>query len=75
MLLIIDNVTRIEGDPKQIMTELTLLLSSFKETLKKEYEMSEEDCNKVLAKSCKIAFMDNWERKQMLDDMENKYGY
>lgn len=75
MIIVADNVTRIEGDPKQIMTELTLLLSSFKETLKKEYKMSEEDCNKVLAKSCEIAFMDNWSRKQMLDDMESENVY
>lgn len=75
MLLVTDNVTRIEGDPKQLVTELTILLSSFKATLKKEYQMSEEDCNSVLAESCKIAFMDNYSRKQYLDELEGKHGY
>lgn len=69
MLLVTNNVTRIEGEPKKIMTELTVLLSSFKETLRKEYNMSNEDCNKVLAKSFEIALMTNRERKEYLDEL------
>lgn len=75
MIIVTDNVTRIEGDPKQLMTELTILLSSFKATLKKEFEMTEEQVNSVLAESCRIAFMDNMSRKKMLDELENNnYG-
>lgn len=71
MIIVTDNVTRIEGDPKQLMIEVTMLLSSIKETLRKEYKMSNEDCNKVLAKMCEVAFMDNLTRKQYLDELEN----
>ena len=74
MLLVTDNVTRIEGDPKQLMTELTILLASFKETLRKEYEFDPEQCNIVLAKACEIAFMGNKERKEYLDELERLNG-
>lgn len=70
MLIVTENVTRVEGDPKQLMIEATMLLSSIKETLKKEHGMSNEDTNKLLAKMCEIAFMDNLTRKLYLDDME-----
>ena len=72
MLFVTDNVTKIEGDPKQIMTELTILLSSFKVTLKKEFNLSEEDSNRILAKAYDIAFMDGPTRKRFLDELENK---
>lgn len=70
MILVTDNVTRIEGDAKQLMTELTVLLSSFKETLRREFEMDNDQCNAVLAKACEIAFMSNRERKEYLDELE-----
>ena len=74
MLLVTNNVTRVEGEPKQLMTELTVLLSSFKETLRKEYNMDNEQCNTVLAKACEIAFMSNRERKEYLDELEELNG-
>lgn len=74
MILVTDNVTRIEGEPKKLMTELTVLLSSFKETLRKEYNMGNEECNMVLAKACEIAFMSNRERKEYLDMLEEIDG-
>ena len=73
MITIIGNVTKIEGEPKELMTELTVLLSSFKETLRREYNMNNEQCNMVLAKACEIAFMSNRERKEYLDELENSY--
>lgn len=74
MLLVTNNVTRVEGEPKQLMTELTVLLSSFKETLRKEYDMNNEQCNAVIAKACEIAFMSNRERKEYLDELEELNG-
>lgn len=70
MILVTNNVTKIEGDAKQLMTELTVLLSSFKETLRREFDMNNEQCNKVLAKACEVAFMSNKERKEYLDELE-----
>lgn len=74
MILVTNNVTRIEGDAKQLMTELTVLLSSFKETLRREFDMNNEQCNKVLAKACEVAFMSNKERKEYLDELEKLNG-
>ena len=74
MIIVTENVTRIEGDAKQITTELTILLSAFKETLKKEYHLDDEQCNKILAKSCEIAFMNNLERKEYLEKLEKING-
>lgn len=74
MIVVTENVTRIEGDAKQLMTELTILLSSFKETLRREFNMDNEQCNRVLAKACEIAFMNNKERKEYLDELEKLNG-
>lgn len=74
MILVTNNVTKIEGDAKQLMTELTVLLSSFKETLRREFDMDNEQCNKVLAKACEVAFMSNKERKEYLDELEKLNG-
>ena len=74
MILVTNNVTKIEGDAKQLMTELTVLLSSFKETLRREFDMNNEQCNKVLAKACEVAFMSNKERKEYLDELEKLNG-
>lgn len=75
MIIVTDNVTRIEGDPKQVMIELTMLLASFKETLRKEYNMTDEQGNMILSKAYEIAMMDNYSRKIMLDELENNGGY
>lgn len=73
MITVTGNVTRIEGEPKQLITELTVLLSSFKETLRKEYNIDNENCNAILAKVCEIAFMTNRQRKEYLDKLEENY--
>lgn len=70
MIMVGNNVTRIEGEPKELMTELTVLLSSFKETLRKEYNLSNECCNNILLKAFEIASMTNRERKEYLDELE-----
>jgi hypothetical protein len=73
MIFVTNNITKIEGDAKQLMTELTVLLSSFKETLKKEFNLDNEQCNAILAKSCEIAFMTNEARKILLDELCEEY--
>lgn len=70
MLWVAGSVTKVEGDAKQLMTELTILLSAFKEALRREFEMDNDQCNRVLAKACEIAFMSNRERKEYLDELE-----
>ncbi len=67
------NVVHIEGDSKEICTELTYLLSSFKETLIKEYDVTEDNASLVIAECCKIAFMDNLQRKEYLDNLVEEY--
>ena len=38
MLWVAGSVTKVEGDAKQLMTELTILLSAFKAALRREFE-------------------------------------
>lgn len=71
MITVADNVTRVEGDPKQLITEMTILLSAVKATLIKEYAMKDDDVNNILIKACDIAFMNNYQRKKLLDKLEN----
>lgn len=74
MITIVDNVTRFEGDIQKVTTEMTILLSAFKEMLSKDYDFSNKQCNTVLAKLCEIAFMDNYERKEYLEELERIDG-
>lgn len=70
-------IIKLEGEPKELCVELTYLLSSFKDTMIKEFKVSEEDISKIILECCNIAFMNNIERKKYLDnlvqDYKNKY--
>lgn len=67
------NVTKIKGHPRDLCIELTYLLSSFRDTLVKEYEVSEEDVNMAVGECVKVAFMSPLERKQHLDNLVIDY--
>jgi hypothetical protein len=69
MIEVNKNIVRIEGDSKDLCVELTYLLSSFKDTMIKEFEVSEENISLIMAECFKIAFMSNIERKQYLDEL------
>lgn len=69
MLEVNGSLAKIEGTAKEITFELTHLLLSFKSTLMKEFEISEEDAMQIIAKCGEIAFMSNEERAKVLDEM------
>ena len=65
-----DNIV-FNGNLKEVMTELTLVMASAKETFKKEYNISEEEAMAMLAKCTQIAFMTNEKRKEYLDLLQD----
>ena len=74
MLYVEGNAARIEGEhPRDLCAELTLLLSAFRDTLVKEYQVSEEEVNMAVGESVKVAFMSPLERKQHLDNLVEDY--
>ena len=73
MIEVNKNIVHLEGDPKDLCVELTYLLSSFKDTMIKEFGVSNDDASLAIAECCRIAFMDSYERKQYLDELVNDY--
>lgn len=77
MIMVKGNTSKFEGHPKDLCVELTYLLSSFKDTLIKEYNISDKDANTAIAECCNIAFMNAFDRKNYLDklviDYRNKH--
>lgn len=69
MITQVGNVSKFEGDSKELCIELTYLLSGFVDTLVKEYQTSTEDASLAVAECCKIAFMDKIQRKEYLDSL------
>lgn len=69
MITQVGNVSKFEGDSKELCIELTYLLSGFVDTLVKEYQISTEDASLAVAECCKIAFMDKIQRKEYLDNL------
>ncbi len=69
MITQVGNVSKFEGDSKELCIELTYLLSGFVDTLVKEYQISTEDASLAVAECCKIAFMDKIQRKEYLDSL------
>lgn len=73
MIYVKEEVTIVEGHPRDVCVELTNLLSSFRDTLLKEYKVSEEDANMAVGECVKVAFMSPLERKQHLDNLVVEY--
>lgn len=73
MIEVNNNIVHIEGDSKDLCVEFTYLLSSFKDTMVKEFNISEEDISRIILECCNIAFMNNIERKQYLDKLVQDY--
>lgn len=73
MIEVNNEIVRMNGEPKELCVELTYLLSSFKDTMIKEFHVSEENISLAIAECCKIAFMSPIERKQYLDELVINY--
>ena len=73
MIEVNKNIVHIEGDSRDLCVELTYLLSSFKDTMIKEFKIKEEDISRIIIECCNIAFMDNTARKQYLDNLVQDY--
>lgn len=73
MIKVNKNTVHLEGEPKDLCIELTYLLSSFKDTMIKEFKVSEENISKIILECCNIAFMNNIERKKYLDNLVQEY--
>lgn len=65
-----DRTTLIEGTAREVVMDLTSILVSFRESLSKEYKMTEEEILQVVGKCGQIAFMDKREILKELDDLE-----
>ena len=73
MIEVNKNIVHIEGEPRDLCVELTYLLSSFKDTMIKEFDVSEQDIALAIAECCRIAFMSPLERKEYLDELVIDY--
>lgn len=73
MIEVLKDVVHLEGEPRDLCVEITYLLSAFKDTMIKEYQCSEQDVISAMSECCKIAFMNNIERKYYLDELVQDY--
>ena len=73
MIEVDKNIVHLEGEPRDLCVELTYLISSFKDTMIKEFKVSEEDISLAISECCKIGFMNSIQRKQYLDELVVDY--
>lgn len=75
MIHVEDNIVALNGTAKELTKEFTHCVLSFKETLMTEFQLSEEEIYRIIAKCGEIAFMSNEERQSylnyLLEETEN----
>lgn len=69
MIYVEDNVAMFNGSAKELTREFTLSILSFKETLMKEFGLSEDEIFNIIAKCGEIAFMSIDERQEYLEKL------
>lgn len=73
MIEVNKNIVKFEGEPRDLCIELTYLISSFKDTMVKEFKVSEEDISLAISECCRIGFMNPIQRKLYLDELVIDY--
>lgn len=63
----------VDGHPKDLCAELTVLISGFRDTLVKEMGLPIDDVNNAIARCIEIAFMSPEERGKYLNSIINDY--
>lgn len=69
MIYVEDNVAIFNGSAKELTREFTLSLLSFKETLMREFDLSEDEIFNIISKCGEIAFMSIDERQEYLENL------
>lgn len=69
MITIEGNTAHYNGTVKELVLEFTHLILGFKQTMMKEFGLSEEEIYKIIAKCGEIAFMSNEERQEYLNSL------
>ena len=70
MIEINNNISKIEGTAKQLCIDFTYLIVHLIKTLESEYNLSQQDCIKIINECAKIAYMDDNERSKFLNTLE-----
>lgn len=73
MIEVNKNIVHLEGEPRDLCIELTYLISSFKDTMVKEFKVSEKEVTSAITECCRIGFMSPLQRKQYLDELVIDY--
>jgi hypothetical protein len=69
MITIEGSTAQYNGTIKELVLEFTHLILGFKQTMMKEFDLSEEEIYKIIAKCGEIAFMSNEERQEYLNSL------
>lgn len=74
MITVDGSLAKFEGTAKELSFEFTHCVLGFKYNIMKEFGLSDEESNEVIAKCCEIAVMTNEDRKKFLDSMSGGDG-
>ena len=69
MIKVNNNISKVEGTAKEICTEFTHLVVHLIKTLEKEFNLSQKESINVLNECCKIAYMDDDDRAEYLNNI------
>lgn len=72
MLRVENNIAYVEGTAKSICVEFTHLVVQLITVLETEFNLSQKEAITVINESCKIAYMDEEQRTEMIKNLKGE---